>query len=406
MLTHRPGMTLCELCYSNLPMFVKSGCRGGLRTSGSSSAHFPKFVLHRERPTFTNFGKSWALANLLILVPLYRSEVPDRNSRLVVQGLQIGGTSVGFAGAMLAALAIDAALGWPERLFHAIGHPISWLGRLIDFLDAAWNRDSDAPAFRRACGAAAALVVMALATALAWIVQEQPGAGWGRIAVVGILAWPLIALRSLYDHVAAVARPLQSGDIKAARIEVSRIIGRDPNCLDEAGIARAAIESLAENTSDGVVAPVFWGVVFGLPGIVGYKAINTLDSMIGHRTPRHEAFGWAAARLDDVANFIPARLTGILFSLVSVDLKVAMWCMVCDGPRHRSINAGWPEAAMAGALGVRLSGPRIYHGEVANEPWLNASARDPLVSDIGRALKLYRRAMLLLAVLLLILAVL
>src|SRR5579872_5763907 len=319
---------------------------------------------------------------------------------------ELRGALVGFAGAMVVALAIDAGLGWPERLFRLIGHPVAWLGRLIDVSDRSWNRDTDPSGLRCAAGIVAALTVTALPTSLAWLLQAQLDAGWSGVVILGILAWPLVALRSLHDHVAAVARPLQSGDIKAARSEVSHIVGRDSDNLDEAGVARAAIESLAENASDGIVAPVFWGTLFGLPGIVGYKAINTLDSMIGHRTPRHEAFGWAAARLDDLANFIPARLTGILFSLVSAELRIAMWCMVCDGPRHRSINAGWVEAAMAGALGVRLSGPRNYHGGVANEPWLNADARDPLASDIGRALKLYRRAMLLLAVLLLILAVL
>ena len=302
------------------------------------------------------------------------------------------------------AMAIDAVLGWPEWLFSLLGHPVTWLGRLIDRADALCNRDADPPAFRRAAGTVATLLVIALPTVLACAVQAKLGAGWSRILVVGILAWPLVALRSLHDHVTAVAHPLQAGDIKAARAAVSLIVGRDPASLDEAGIARASIESLAENASDGVVAPLFWGAIFGLPAIVGYKAINTLDSMIGHRTARHAAFGWAAARIDDVANFIPARLTGALFALLSTERRVAMWCMVCDGPRHRSINAGCPEAAMAGALGVRLSGPRIYHGEVTNEPWLNAGARDPQAADIGRALKLYRHAMLLLAVALVVLA--
>jgi adenosylcobinamide-phosphate synthase len=305
---------------------------------------------------------------------------------------------------MVVAMAIDAVLGWPEPLFRLVGHPVTWLGRLIDFLDHACNRDSDSPTFRRAAGIVAMLLAIAVPTSLAWAVQAQFGAGWGRILVAGILAWPLVALRSLHDHVAAVAHPLQSGDFKAARMAVSHIVGRDPSTLDEAGIARASIESLAENSSDGVVAPVFWGAIFGLPGIVGYKVINTLDSMIGHRTPRHEAFGWAAARIDDVANFIPARLTGVLFALLSIERRTAMWCMICDGPRHRSVNAGWPEAAMAGALGVRLSGPRIYHGEVANEPWLNAGARDPNAVDVDQALKLYRRAMGCLAAVLVILA--
>jgi adenosylcobinamide-phosphate synthase len=305
---------------------------------------------------------------------------------------------------MVVAMAIDAVLGWPERLFRTVGHPVTWLGRLIDLLDRAWNRDSDSPAFRRAAGIMATLLVIAVPTLLAWSIQAQLGAGWSRMFVIGILAWPLVALRALHDHVAAVAHPLRSGDIKSARLAVSRIVGRDPLTLDDAGIARASIESLAENASDGVVAPVLWGTIFGLPGIVGYKVINTLDSMIGHRTPRHEAFGWAAARIDDVANFIPARLTGVLFVLLCTERGVAMRRMICDGPRHRSVNAGWPEAAMSGALGVRLSGPRIYHGEVANEPWLNASARDPGAGDIGDALKLFRHAMLLFWFLLLVLA--
>ncbi len=222
--------------------------------------------------------------------------------------------------------------------------------------------------------------------------------------LVGILAWPLVALRSLHDHVAAVARPLEAGDLAGARVAVSQIVGRDPAMLDEAGIARATIESLAENTSDGVVAPLFWGALFGLPGIIGYKAINTLDSMIGHRTERHEAFGWASARIDDLANLVPARLTGVLFVLCAPRRSEALACMVRDARRHRSINAGWPEAAMAGALGVRLSGPRIYHGGLADEPWLNEAARDPVAADIVCGLTIYARAMLGLAGCLAILA--
>lgn len=311
---------------------------------------------------------------------------------------------MGFAGAMAVAMAVDALSGWPSWLFARIGHPVTWLGRLISAIDAAWNRDSDPPAFRRAAGVAGALVVIALSVALGWMLQSLLPWGWIEIVLVGVLAWPLVALRSLHDHVAAVATPLHAGDIVAAREAVSRIVGRDPATLDEAGIARAAIESLAENASDGIVAPVFWGALFGLPGILGYKAINTLDSMIGHRSERHEAFGWAAARIDDVANFIPARLTGFLFVLLAARRSEALSCMTRDARRHRSPNAGWPEAAMAGALGVRLSGPRIYHGSATDEPWLNEGARDPLAADISQGLTIYRRAMLLLAGLLAILA--
>ena len=302
-----------------------------------------------------------------------------------------------FTGAMVVAMSVDALLGWPDPLFARIGHPVTWLAGLIDFLDKNWNRSSASAGVRRAAGAAAALIVIALAVAAASAIQSLLTSEWSRIYVAGILAWPLVALRSLYDHVAAVALALQSSNIETARLAVARIVGRDPSSLDEAGIARAAIESLAENASDGVVAPVFWGALFGLPGIVGYKAINTLDSMIGHRTIRHKAFGWAAARIDDLANFVPARLTGFLFAVVAQSPSAAWSCMARDARRHRSMNAGWPEAAMAGALGVRLSGPRVYQGSVAEEPWLNEGARDPRAEDILAGLKLYRRAMILLA---------
>lgn len=314
------------------------------------------------------------------------------------------GVGVGFAGAMVVAMAVDALTGWPAWLFARIGHPVTWLGWLIGAIDAAWNRESDPPARRRAAGIAGALVVIALSATLGWVLQSLLPSGWIQIVLVGILAWPLVALRSLHDHVAAVATPLQAGDVAAARAAVSRIVGRDPAALDEAGIARAAIESLAENASDGIVAPLFWGALFGLPGIFGYKAINTLDSMIGHRSERHEAFGWAAARIDDIANVIPARLTGFLFVLLAPHRSEALACMTRDARRHRSPNAGWPEAAMAGALGVRLSGPRMYHGSATAEPWLNEGARDPLAADIGEGLTVYRRAILLLAGLLAILA--
>jgi adenosylcobinamide-phosphate synthase len=311
---------------------------------------------------------------------------------------------MGFAGMMLVAIAIDGVLGWPAWLYARIGHPVTWLGGLIAALDTHWNRDEDPPWMRRAAGVLAALLVVGLASALALLVQIAAGAGWRQMLLVGILAWPFVALRSLHDHVAAVAKPLQAGDVAAARQAVAMIVGRDPSRLDEAGIARAAIESLAENTSDGVVAPIFWGVLFGLPGIVGYKAVNTLDSMIGHRDKRHGLFGWAAARIDDIANLAPARLTGLLFVLVSARPAEAFACMARDARHHRSINAGWPEAAMAGGLGVRLCGPRVYHDVLADEPWLNGAMRDPAGDDVALALKIYSRAMICFAGLLALLA--
>ena len=306
---------------------------------------------------------------------------------------------------MVVAMVADALMGWPDRLFARVGHPVSWLGRIIAALDARLNRSSDTPVQRRIAGAATALIVIILAAGFGCVVQRVIPSGLIGTVLLGILAWPFVAFRSLYDHVAAVRDPLRAGKVEAARKAVSMVVGRDPEVLDEAGIARAAIESLAENASDGIVAPVFWGVLFGLPGIIGYKAVNTLDSMIGHRTERHEAFGWAAARIDDVANFVPARLTGLLFVLFAGSKRSpAMSCMLNDARHHRSINAGWPEAAMAGALGVRLCGPRSYDGEPANEPWLNGSARDPAAADITRGLELYVGTMFALAVVLAVFA--
>lgn len=309
-----------------------------------------------------------------------------------------------FAAMMLIAMALDLAWGWPNRLHARIGHPVTWIGALIRWLEQAWNIGAAGPATRKRRGVAVALVVVGLTAGLATGVQATLPQGLPGLLIGGVLAWPLVALRSMHDHVVAVARPLETGNLPAARHAVSMIVGRDPSQLNTAGVARATIESLAENTSDGIVAPLFWGVVAGLPGIAAYKAINTLDSMIGHRTPRFEAFGWASARVDDLVNLIPARLTGLVFALVSVRPFAALSCMAHDARRHRSPNAGWPEAAVAGALGIRLSGPRIYADRIAQEPWVNGTCRDPSASDLRRGLALYRRAMLAVAALIAALA--
>lgn len=286
----------------------------------------------------------------------------------------------------LIALLLDAAIGWPDGLYRRIGHPVTWLGALIAALDRRWNRGRH----RILRGAAASLVVIAAATLPAWLLQEALGP-----VAAGILAWPLVAARSLDDHLRAVARPLRTGDLAAARRATAMIVGRDVTRANEAALARASIESLAENASDGVIAPLFWAAVAGLPGIAAYKAINTLDSMIGHRSPRHLLFGRLAARLDDAANWIPARITAGLIALASGRARQAMAVAWHDARAHRSPNAGWPEGAMAGALAVRLSGPRVYGDRVADEPWLNGAAPDPGADDLDRALAVYRRAVLL-----------
>lgn len=308
------------------------------------------------------------------------------------------------AAIMLVAMAIDALIGWPARLYAVVGHPVTWIGALIAKLDAWLNIEETDPGKRRLAGIATAVIVIAIAADLAWMISWFLPEGWIGVLIGGVLAWPFIAIHSMHGHVRAVAQPLADGDLDGARGAVAMIVGRDPAQLDEPGVARATIESLAENTSDGIVAPVFWGTLFGLPGIAAYKAINTLDSMLGHRSPRYEIFGWASARIDDVANLIPARLTGFLFAIVSPNRRAALGTMMRDARHHRSPNAGWPEAAMAGALDIRLSGPRVYADGVAEEPWVNGEAADPGPADIDRGLSLFRGALIALAVLVFIAA--
>jgi adenosylcobinamide-phosphate synthase len=290
---------------------------------------------------------------------------------------------------MALALAIDVAIGWPEPIFRRIGHPVTWLGALIDRLDETLNRPGAKS--RRGAGIVAALTTIAVAVAPAIAVTAALPEGPAGVLIAALLAAPLLAARSLEHHVAPVGRALSTGDLEAARAAVARIVGRDPERLDAGGVARAALESLAENASDAVLAPLFWGALLGLPGIAGYKAINTLDSMIGHRTPRHAAFGWFSARLDDLVNWPAARLTGLVLALAGGRPGRSMAVMRADARRHRSPNAGWPEAALAGALGCRLSGPRIYDEGAAEEPWLNGDAPDPGPGDVARGLTIYCR---------------
>lgn len=304
------------------------------------------------------------------------------------------------AALMLLAWTIEVTLGWPDWVHKRIRHPVVWFGALLSRFERVLNRQIWSHRARYLAGMFTALFCIAFATGLGWTIAAMlPPTLWG-ITLEALIASSLIASRSLHAHVAAVAEPLSAGDIEGARSAVSMIVGRDPSKLDEAGIARAGLESLAENTSDGVTAPLFWGVMLGLPGLAAYKAVNTLDSMIGHKTERYAAFGGFAARIDDLANLIPARLTGCLFALASGKAS-AFRVMFRDARRHRSPNAGWPEAAMAGALNVCLSGPRAYEAGIKQEPWLNEGASDPTASHMARGLSLYRRTVGLSAALLL-----
>jgi adenosylcobinamide-phosphate synthase len=295
---------------------------------------------------------------------------------------------------VIAAVAFDALIGDPGWLWRRRGHPVSLIAALIDRLDRKFNREDHSHELRKAAGimSTAILVVTAAAVGalIQVIVQSLPA---GNI-LLALIASIFIAQRSLYQHVAAVRSAFAKGGLPAAREAVAMIVGRDPEHLDEAGVCRAAIESCAENFSDGVVAPVFWLALLGLPGLIAYKAINTADSMIGHRTERYRSFGWAAARLDDLVNLVPARLSALLLAVAAPVARGSIsksWSIVRrDASQHRSPNAGWPESAMAGALGLALAGPRRYAEHTVDDPFLNAEATSEAVpGDIGRALNVY-----------------
>lgn len=297
----------------------------------------------------------------------------------------------------LAALLIEAAVGYPDRLVRSIGHPVTWIGRLIRALERNCNSDTATPARRRALGLITVLLIVSIVAVVTLVIERGLLLLPFGLIGVGVLASALIAQRSLHEHVARVADALDKTGVTGGREAVSHIVGRDVAVLDVAGIARAAIESLAENFSDGVVAPVFWMLIAGLPGAAVYKAVNTADSMIGHRTPRYQAFGWAAARLDDLLNLPASRLSAFLIIAAATVTPRASasgaWRAVRrDAGRHRSPNAGYPEAAMAGALGLALAGPRSYGGVRVDDALMGDGRRAADAGDIRAALGLYRRA--------------
>ncbi len=312
---------------------------------------------------------------------------------------------------LLVALAFDALIGDPRWLHRIVPHPVVLIGASIGWLDRTFNRESASEAARKSAGVGVCLIMILLSAAagatLEGILQGVPH-GWLIKALIIAL---FLAQNSLYCHVAAVLRGLATDGLAGGRRAVSRIVGRDPDSLDEAGVCRAALESLAENFSDGVVAPAFWALVFGLPGILVYKTINTADSMIGHKSPRHLAFGWASARVDDLLNLLPARIAGLLIvgaAALTPGARPAnsYRAMMRDAAQHRSPNAGWQEAPLAGALGVALAGPRRYDGEIVEDSWMNRDGRrEAAPADLRRGLNLYLVACVLQAAVVSLLAV-
>jgi adenosylcobinamide-phosphate synthase len=298
------------------------------------------------------------------------------------------------AATLLAALVLEALAGYPAALHARIPHPVVWAGAGISALESRWNRG---PAARRRALGIVALLTLALPAMAAGRVLEHLLSGWPLAVGLAAVATLGLAQRSLDDHVTAVARPLARGDLAAARAAVAMIVGRDTAALDAQGVAAAASESLAESFCDGIVAPAFWFLVAGLPGMFLYKLVNTADSMIGHRDPRHAAYGWAAARTDDLLNLVPARLAALLLALAAGPARFgpALGTAWRDAAGHPSPNAGWPEAAIAGALGVRLGGPACYDGAWMARPVMGRGD-PPGPADLAHGLRLCRRACLLL----------
>jgi adenosylcobinamide-phosphate synthase len=302
----------------------------------------------------------------------------------------------------LAVLVLEACVGYPRTLFAVIGHPVTWMGRLLEVLARWWNpprapapaaaNDRAAVPFsdaaRRALGIVAVTIVAGLSGGAGFAIARLAAPFEYGGVLVALVATCGLAQRSLYEHVRAVEAALTStSGLDGARSAVARIVGRDTATLSVAEVSAAAIESLAESFNDAVVAPAFWLLVGGLPGLFAYKALNTADSMIGHIEPRWRAFGWAAARLDDLANFLPARIAGALLALAGAR---GFRVMLRDASKHASPNAGWPEAAAAGALHLRLGGPTCYDGITHTRPHFGDGPR-PQAADLDRALRLYRK---------------
>ena len=283
------------------------------------------------------------------------------------------------------ALAVEACVGYPYSIYRRIGHPVVWLGLALEVLESRWNRPELSDHTRRALGVVTVILIAGGAAAVGYALQVAASRIPFGLALLVLIATTGLAQHSLYTHVVDVLRPLLAGDLHAARKSVSMIVGRDTASLDENGVAAAALESLAESFNDGIVAPAFWLFVGGLPGLFAYKALNTADSLIGHREPRWRMFGWATARSDDLVNLIPARIAGALLAVAGGG---GLLVMFRDASKHASPNAGWPEAAMAGALRVQLGGPTAYDGVLHERPVFGAGA-SPSVNDLARGLRIY-----------------
>ena len=295
---------------------------------------------------------------------------------------------------LISALIVDWVIGDPDCIWKRISHPVVLFGKLIETADRRLNCTSYSKGRRRLFGILLIFLLVAIAVLIGLIVTAVfSGSVYGHLAII-IIASIFISQKSMYKHVHTVLSALQSKNISEGRIAVSKIVGRDTSQLEETELVRASIESLSENFSDGVVAPAFWFLIFGLPGLIAYKIINTADSMIGHKNEKYCDFGWASARLDDLVNFVPSRISGLLVSIcapvVGGSFRKSIQTQISDAKLHNSPNAGWPESAMAGVLDVALAGPRVYHTHKVEGQWINVNGRKELnVRDLSNSIRIF-----------------
>ena len=301
---------------------------------------------------------------------------------------------------IILALFIDLLIGWPNKLFITIGHPVTWIGKAINFLEKALNKQQFSMIQKRALGILMICLlnfpILIGATFLMSFLKELPF----NIIVQALLIWPLLGVRSLYSHVHAILLELEKDDLGSARITLSKIVGRDVKNLNEEQICKASIESLSESTSDGVIAPIFWALAFGFPGILFYKIVNTLDSMVGYKNERFQDFGWASARLDDFINLIPARITAIVIAILTSNPLKAFLFASKNSVASSSPNAGWPQSAMAYALKISLMGQKSFDGLIINQPSINEYAPAPKRQKLREALNFYKKIVILVIVIL------
>lgn len=293
---------------------------------------------------------------------------------------------------------LDIILGWPKIFLRNIGHPVIWIGKLITTFDTFLNQERFSSFLRSFFGILTLFILISFTVTLSILIEKIIFKyNYGSIFLV-ILIWPLLAINSMYFHVKDVANKLMINDLEGARYATSKIVSRETKSLNEYELTRASLESLSENTSDGVTAPIFWGLLLGLPGIVGYKVINTLDSMIGYKNKKYNDFGWASAKIDDIVNYLPARITALIFLLFSNNIIHNFKNILEDASKHKSPNAGWPEAAFAYTLNVKLSGPRKYGKILFKEEWINLKGVEPTQYHLEQGLILFKKSIIIMII--------